>query len=58
MRQGRLILAAGRVRSKKKNGKKQEIPGDFLIAAHTKKQKEKKNQARSFLAFSTWLAVS
>ena len=47
MRQGGLILAAGRVRSKKK---KNEITGNssMIIVAHTKKEIKKENNSTHF----------
>ena len=56
MRQAGLILAAGRMRSKKK---KHEITGNSLIiVAHTKKEIKNEIIQHTFLAFSTPVAVS
>ena len=48
MRQGGLILAAGRVRSKKKE---HEITGNSLIVVHTKKGTKNENRVSASNAF-------
>ena len=48
MKQGRLILAAGCMRSKEKELEKHEIPDNFVITAHVKNIKNKKKSFTNF----------